>query len=165
MDLTPLDIWKLISLYLDFNQLALNKIFKSIYDDDWFKIMVLSKYPNFDNKYNESWKELYKRSLKPLVILTYKSIMAFEPIKNDIEGLKVISTNGMYGMTLTFDGDLYCCYIKYDKWINILIDVNVRDILHGTYIKENTWYNIIYHSDRGNVTFDKESVTEMINPV
>jgi len=153
MDL-PLDIWKLISLYLDFNQLALNNTLKIIYDEDWFKNKILMKYPNC-KQYDHTWKDLYKRSLKSgnIVELRYYegkyTSEAFFPSlgKNAIEGFKIAQIDNYFYMILTFDGDLYSSYLEGRVWINKLLDSNVKDITDRSYIKENKWYLVDYNHE------------------
>ena len=150
----PLDIWKLISLYLDFNQLALSKELWKIYDDEWFKNKLCMEYPNCKQN-NNSWKELYKRSLKSGNILKlrhydgkYKSEeLLFSSYDNAIQGFKIAEIDYYFYMILTFDGDLYSSFLQGDMWINKLLDSNVSDITNNSYIKENKWYLLDYNHE------------------
>jgi hypothetical protein len=46
-----LDIWRLISLYLPFNHLNINKEIGVIYDQSWFKDKLVMKYGDTINKH------------------------------------------------------------------------------------------------------------------
>ena len=148
-----LDIWRSISLYLQFNCLNLNRELSIIYDQSWFKDKLTIQYSDIISKHNNSWEWLYKRSLKSGQIFRYNEdkniIKKLCPInaikiseirsewilslKEDLERYKI-------NMILTFDGDLHTFY-KLGKYIGpTLIDTNVIDIDDNTYIKNNEWY-------------------------
>jgi hypothetical protein len=145
-----LDIWKLISLYLPYNELNLNRKLSGIYDESWFKDKL--NYPNI--KSINSWEWLYKRSLKSGQIFRYnenknttKKLLSINAIKiSEMQSEWILSLNEGFEdynvyMILTFNGDLYSFY-KSRKYISdlTLIDTNVIDINDNTYIKNNEWY-------------------------
>lgn len=163
-----LDIWKLISLHLQFNGLNLNKELSSIYDESWFKNKLVIQYSDNINKHNNSWKWLYKRSLKSGQIFKYnedkntiKKLSIINAIKiSEIKSEWILSLNEdlekyKINTILTFDGNLYSFYIK-NKYIR-LIDTNVIDIDDNTYIKNNEWY--VFPERRKREISDKILVT------
>lgn len=134
----PIELWREISLLLPRHHLAVNKEFLSFYDENWYRDKILSQYPNC-KKHDNSWKYLYKRSLK----ITKKAFFIGEfHIYFIIKIVHMSDYNQEF--FLTFDGDLYCC----DKYFTVkLIDINVTDIGHYTYIKEKEWYEYITDKD------------------
>jgi hypothetical protein len=164
-----LDIWRLISLYLPFNHLNINKEIGVLYDRSWFKDKLVMKYGDI-NGYDYEW--LYKRSLKSGQIYKYdedknkvKKLLSDEAIKiseieaewilsleEDFEGIKIY-------MMLTFNGNLYS-FRKFKKYISklTLIDTNVIDIDNNTYIKKDEWY--VYPERKTNKITDKRLVSD-----
>ena len=165
-----LDIWRLISLYLPFNHLNINKEIAVIYDQFWFKNKLVMKYGDTINKHD--WKLLYKRSLKSGQIYKYndetKNIKKFnsnEAIKiSEIKSEWILSLREDFDsfkiyMVLTFVGNLYT-FKKFKKYISkfTLIDTNVIDIDDNTYIKKDQWY--VYPERKTNKISDKLLVSD-----
>jgi len=160
-----LDVWRLISLYLPFNHLNINKEFSVIYDQSWFKNKLIMKYGDTIN--NHDWEWLYKRSLKSGQIFKYdedknkvKKLLSDEAIKiSEIEAEWILSLkedfdNFKIYLVLTFDGNLYS-FKKFKKYISkfTLIDTDVINIDDNTYIKKNEWY--VYPERKTNKIIDK----------
>lgn len=143
-----LDVLGIISLYLPYNFLTLSRELSKIYNELWFKDKILLKYPNCNN-YNNSWIDLYKKSLKQGKIKDNNSV--YFPI----EGIKIASMfQDGNPMILTFCGDLWS-YTNKNKIY--LIDNNVTDINTMCYFKENKLYQIWgrYSDDKELVNFGK----------
>lgn len=140
----PLDIWKLISYYLPPYTLSICNAFHNIYNEQWFKHKLLSEYPNC-TKNNNSWKDLYKKSLKSGNIYKYTDdINDNELIKCfDMEGIKISKNTNNFYYLLTFDGNLFS-YKSVDRknWGQELIDIDVNGLDGNFYIKGNKLYKI-----------------------
>jgi hypothetical protein len=133
-----LDVMREISYYLLPYKLSLSIELNNLYDENWFKNELLSKYPACKKNKN-LWKELYKKSLKSGNIYTYTYDNLVKKIINieNIQGIKVSYIGNIY-LILTFDGDLYV--VNDENLQKELIDVNVNDIDGNSYIKENKFY-------------------------
>jgi len=162
-----LDVWRLISLYLPFNHLNINKEIGVIYDQSWFKNKLIMKYDHV-NGYN--YELLYKRSLKSGQIFKYNEdknkvnkLLSDEAIKiSEIEADWILSVKEDFDsfkiyLVLTFDGNLYS-FKKFKKYISklTLIDIDVIDIDNNTYIKKNEWY--VYPERKTNKISDKRLI-------
>jgi len=147
------DILRLISLYLPFNFLNINKKLSNIYDESWFKDKLLFQYDNIINN-NYTWEWLYRRSLKSGEIFLYNEDHCNIQKICNINGIKIceITSNFVlsikedlekfkFNMVLTFTGDLYSFY-RDKEYVSdlILIDTDVIDIDDNAYIKNNQLY-------------------------
>ena len=150
-----LDIMREISYNLLPYKLSLSIELNNIYDENWFKNKLLSKYP--DCKKNKNlWKELYKKSLKSGYIYMYVNDVG-EKIIN-IEGIKVSSMNNNL-LILTFYGDLYV--FNDENLQTELIDIDVNDIDGNSYIKGNKFYCI--NDNKNSIQLITEADTDFIS--
>jgi len=125
------DVLRLISLYLNPCKLSVCKELHDFYNDSWYFDKLTRIYPNLQST---NYKNLYKKYLKQGDIYVNYELKSEKLLS---QGIKVASQE-VGELVLTFDGHLF---IETDGQ-KILIDNNVIDIDHNTYIKEYEWYFI-----------------------
>lgn len=140
----PLEIWRLISYNLVPYSLACNLTLISLYDDNWFEVLLMKKYKNL--WYRSTYKDLYKNSLRMgtislvnTLIDDYDFITLSNPIELPIQGIKVstIGENLAAVLILDFNGNLHG--IQDFEQVE-LIDSKVIDIDNYGFIKARNWY-------------------------
>lgn len=156
----PLDIIREISLYLPYNYLAISKELSDIYNDSWFRDKLLGEHPNCV-KNNNSWSDLYKRSLKSGQVIKFTSKSHYGEsscITIPIECIKISNITRNLYIFLTFDNNLYSCYhSSIDEWVTELIDSNVKDIDNNSYIKDKELYLV---TDKGGLHDNNSFIIE-----
>lgn len=155
----PLEIWIQISYHLELYALLICNKFISIYDESWFKHKLLSLYPDC-NTNNDSWKNLYSKSLKSGNIYECKDDCILKKCFS-MEGVKVSHIRGNLYIVLTFDQKVWS-NISNDgeTWEQKLIDVNVNDIDGNLYIKGNKLYYINFYRNDDILASESKLIVE-----
>ena len=159
----PVDIFKLISLYLKPYTFSVCCSLHKMYTDFWFKDKLILEYPDMEliNTVDWNYKYFYKRSLLSGNIYTFNrnenKYNSRRKLKDmdliDIEAIKIEHIDLNTYLVLEFNGTLWCYSdILYGK---ILLDTHVIDIDTNTYIKHNAWYYVSNTEDE-----DTEEDTE-----
>ena len=152
MDYTPIEIIKLIALYLKPGIMALVSKAFNIYDECWYHDYLLMRYHESEILDKEfSFKELCQRSLLE------GDIYIFDPYVSEkklgISGIKATPVGKNFGYIgenyiLKFNGDLYRLNLNLKPTI---IDHNVIDIGFNCYIKKAGLY--IMDNKSGKIEF------------
>lgn len=134
MDYIPIEIIKLLTLFLRPGIMVAVSKFFDIYDEPWYYNYLIMRYDRTEIVHRDfSYKELCQRSLLEGPIYQYDQCNKTE--KNlKITGIKAIFMNNNYRI-LKFNGDLVILDIN-----PIIIDNNVLDIDSYCYIKQSAIY-------------------------
>lgn len=168
MKILPLDVIKLISYQLPPLTLVINRKFKTIYDDIWYRDYLNVLYPKCDLWLQTTYRDLYEHSLKMSTIYVCTDVKILEYLKDSVQisefPMKCVKACLTYyssvKLMLNFNGDLYrnealiakrvididpMGYATKDKWY-LIGSEDIREIsISGTIIKIGSLWDSYDH--------------------
>lgn len=129
------DIIRQISLYCKQKIFSINKELNNMYNKIWFEDKLQLYHPGIKLYTPTNYHDLYKKYMNQGKIAYYGNFININRKLTTTAGIKAMKCGDNYYI-LTFNGDLY----KESNGIIILIDTQVIDIGHRTYIKQYDWF-------------------------